>query len=394
METAKHPSRDPAGGRLHGRPARIAILGSYPPPHGGVANHVFRLCGQLEQRGISYVVYNAVTNTEAGDRVVSVTHDRQRWLLRYLASAREEVIYILSDRLAAWAIGAALSKVRRKRVIVRLRNATLPTLIAESPARARLAGALLRRMSGVVTVSEFLADSTRRVGVVSERIHTIPGFLPPRASEFDTSLVAPEVLEFVERRSPVIVASGRVAWHGGEDLYGLDMLVELARRLHSDHPRLGVVLCFFDHAPAEEARLQELRRRVVSAGLSDVVYFNTVAGPLMPVLVGADLFVRPTNTDGDANTVREALALGVPTVASDVVIRPSGALIFAARDDDAFEAAVRRALRAAPAAKERMMPKLSAKEDARIDDYIAFLLNADVRKSLDNRPETGAESEP
>ena len=35
-----------------------------------------------------------------------------------------------------------------------------------------------------------------------------------------------------------------------------------------------------------------------------------------------DVLLKPTNTDGDAISVREALYLGVPVVASDVVERP------------------------------------------------------------------------
>ena len=39
-------------------------------------------------------------------------------------------------------------------------------------------------------------------------------------------------------------------------------------------------------------------------------------------------FVRPTFTDGDSISVREALALGVPVIASDAVARPHGTVLF------------------------------------------------------------------
>lgn len=52
--------------------ADLAILAAYPPPYGGVATHVRRLCPLLEKRGIRYMVYNAVSESEAGDHVVSV----------------------------------------------------------------------------------------------------------------------------------------------------------------------------------------------------------------------------------------------------------------------------------------------------------------------------------
>jgi glycosyltransferase involved in cell wall biosynthesis len=44
------------------------------------------------------------------------------------------------------------------------------------------------------------------------------------------------------------------------------------------------------------------------------------------------LFVRPSFADGDALSVREALSLGVPVLASDVVPRPMGCAVFRAGD--------------------------------------------------------------
>jgi glycosyltransferase involved in cell wall biosynthesis len=46
------------------------------------------------------------------------------------------------------------------------------------------------------------------------------------------------------------------------------------------------------------------------------------------VMRRANLFVRPTYFDGDASSVREALAMGVPVVASDTDHRPAGVLLF------------------------------------------------------------------
>jgi glycosyltransferase involved in cell wall biosynthesis len=41
-----------------------------------------------------------------------------------------------------------------------------------------------------------------------------------------------------------------------------------------------------------------------------------------------DVFLRPTLEDGDSISVREALSLGVPVVASRVGARPAGAILF------------------------------------------------------------------
>ena len=47
-----------------------------------------------------------------------------------------------------------------------------------------------------------------------------------------------------------------------------------------------------------------------------------------------DLFLRPTNSDGDSVSVRESLSLGVPVIASDAAPRPNGTILFRSRDHD------------------------------------------------------------
>ena len=42
--------------------------------------------------------------------------------------------------------------------------------------------------------------------------------------------------------------------------------------------------------------------------------------------------VRATNKDGDAITIRESLYLKVPVVASDIVKRPAGTIVFKSRN--------------------------------------------------------------
>jgi glycosyltransferase involved in cell wall biosynthesis len=48
--------------------------------------------------------------------------------------------------------------------------------------------------------------------------------------------------------------------------------------------------------------------------------------------------VRPTRSDGDALSIREALHAAVPVVASDVVERPEGTLTFPLEDIGALSA--------------------------------------------------------
>ena len=67
------------------------------------------------------------------------------------------------------------------------------------------------------------------------------------------------------------------------------------------------------------------------------------------------MVVRSTFVDGDAITVREALAFGVPVVASDTAFRPEGVTLFRKGDVSDLVAKLRQVL-AAPRAGSSLGP--------------------------------------
>lgn len=356
----------------------LAIIGAYPPPYGGMSTHVQRLTALLDAQGIDYVVYNATSSAEA-PRVRSVARRRNLWLLRYLLTAREPAIYFMTARPGTWIVGALLARLRRKRVAIRLRNTGLLDLLANSPWRGALAVTCLRAVDAVVCVNPRLAEAVRRAGVSPERVHVFEGFLPPVSEPADRAGVPDALWDFARDREPFIAANGRVAWHGDEDLYGLDLLVGLAERLAPDHPKLGIAVCFWEHAPEDEQRLAELRDRANRAGVADKILFHTERSLFLPVLAASRLFVRPTRTDGDANSIREALYLGVPSIASDAAPRPAAVRTFRSGDLDAFEREVRRALeQPLPPARA---PALSAEDEERVERYLSFLRRLEGREA-------------
>ena len=189
----------------------------------------------------------------------------------------------------------------------------------------------------------------------------------------DRTGVSPRVWKFVDTHDPLIAANGKVNWFEGQDLYGLDHLVELAARLKSRRPRLGIVVCFWDNRAGDEARLVELRELARDMSVGGDVLFHTEPGLFVPVLAEADVFVRPTNTDGDANSVREAIYLGIPTVASNVVERPPGTILFRCRDSDDLVAKVEQALESTSPAKIDEAKTMRGNTIANLDAYLDFL---------------------
>jgi glycosyltransferase involved in cell wall biosynthesis len=89
---------------------------------------------------------------------------------------------------------------------------------------------------------------------------------------------------------------------------------------------------------------------VDSAGVGDIVWMPGERDDIPDVLKGIDVFVLPSLNEGISNTILEAMATGLPVVATDVGGNPelvqseqTGFLV-PAGDTDAMASAIRRYL--------------------------------------------------
>jgi glycosyltransferase involved in cell wall biosynthesis len=97
-----------------------------------------------------------------------------------------------------------------------------------------------------------------------------------------------------------------------------------------NYPRIGFVFCLPDIG--DHQYFSKMKEMLRDKDIEDNFLFVTQPCPYYPILRKSDVFVRPTNIDGDANSLREALYFKVPSVASDAAARPEGTILFKNRD--------------------------------------------------------------
>jgi glycosyltransferase involved in cell wall biosynthesis len=166
----------------------------------------------------------------------------------------------------------------------------------------------LRWMDRVVCVSAGQAERVRHAGVAPERITIIRNAV--RADRFTQP--DPAQRQALEQMFPspprlLIGAAGRLSPEKG-----FGVLVQAAARLARMNPAIGFL--HFGDGPLRDA----LQRQIETAGLADRFLlggFRTDLDQLMPCF---DLLVLPSFTEGLPNVVLEALAAGVPAVATAV----------------------------------------------------------------------------
>jgi glycosyltransferase involved in cell wall biosynthesis len=163
-------------------------------------------------------------------------------------------------------------------------------------------------------------------------MEVLPAFLCAEGREVT---LESELRAWIERHQPLFSI---VLFFRPE--YGFNLLVAAIARLKCTYPSLGCMVMGSGEQLAEaERRIQETRLEDNILLLGDVDHDACLAS-----MSASDVFLRPTLEDGDSISVREALSLGIPVVASRVGTRPAGVILFHPGDVDDMVAKIELAL--------------------------------------------------
>jgi glycosyltransferase involved in cell wall biosynthesis len=317
---------------------KVALVGAYPPPYGGVSTHVQRLHELCLENNIRCTVFDVSRYVKKARNVVNLSRP---WQWPHLLASRQDIIHVHTTSMH-WVIPAIF------RILSCIKDAKYVLSYHSLRYSARDFGPLGRRMMKVVlssaahciAVNEEIKEKLITLGAVPERVSVIPSFLPPVKKESEIAAIPREVRDFMDGHKPVISASAfRPVIHEGIDRYGIDMCLELCAELQKVYPLVGLVFCLPDAGDGQYFR--EMQCRIAEKGMDGNFLFHTRPGQFYPLLMKSDIFVRPTNADSYGISVAEALYFGVPAVASDVCPRPEGAELFKSRDIEDFIARVK-----------------------------------------------------
>jgi len=178
------------------------------------------------------------------------------------------------------------------------------------------------------------SEITSRIKIPERKCAVMNAFLPPvMEDEPGLPLYIEEWISAKRKKGMLIVSSNayRLETYKGEDLYGLDLCIEAARRLSGESPEFTFIfnVSVLDDFKETYDRYKEIIRE---SGLKDNFLLTNENLSFVRLMEQSDIVLRPTNTDGDSLTVREAIYLEKTVIASDVVKRPAGTLLFRSRD--------------------------------------------------------------
>jgi glycosyltransferase involved in cell wall biosynthesis len=310
----------------------VVQLGPYPPPHGGVQTNLVAIERYLRARGFECAAVNVTRHRRENTATVFYPHSATE-LLRLLLRLPHRIVHLhlggdLPLRVVALALCCTL--LPGKKSVLTLHSGGYPSSPAGRTARrSTLRGFVFRRFDRVIAVNAEIAGMFTRFGVASSHLRTIA---PHAVEPLPVTGSLPEPIEsFFAAHDPVLISMGQL-----EPEYDLPMQIDIVERIRPRHPRVGLLIAgsgSLDAMLRDYVASRAWGKHVFLAG--DVAHEATLAA-----LARARLMLRTTLYDGDAVSVREALAYGVPVIATDNGMRPPGVALIPKRNADALESAI------------------------------------------------------
>jgi len=325
--------------------AEVGIVGSYPPPYGGVSVYIKRLSDFLRMNNYDHTCYahnldNKYSSNKSGLKEnIIIINCSKKWLVKYFFSPHEKLIHLNKITPIHFFTFGMLRKIRGKKLIINRHGehiyAELPKNSNNWKDRLKIAcyNYGFRSADHIIIVNEKMRSELNQLGISNRLISCIPAFIPPSVS-VENSILKKPVEDFIRKHKYILCSNGSIRFFKGQDLYGIDLMFDLIERI--DDQDLGLVIYLRGTnkmTPQERRHYQLLIERVNDLGLKEkILLYESYDEEFWPILARSHIFVRPTNTDGDAVSVREALFFGLRTICSDVTYRPEGVILFKNRD--------------------------------------------------------------
>ena len=311
----------------------VYIIGKLPPPIGGVTMHTHRL-------GLWLSKMDGVVVIHIEPKLLSIVKFYWGLLLR-----RREQVVVHCQISSVWGFMVIASIIRvafsRAKLVYSLHS---EFWIPDNVTRNALFGWVAR--FNLANASLIVADNNNIKNAAlaySQYVCMQSPFLPPPGELISQSLSS--YLELPELDAPVIVFNAyRLVYRpDGRDVYGLDVLLDAFGKINFDATLILLIPVLSDDDLSRIASALTSMSENLNKDRIHLVSSVDIEG--WQVIAKADVFVRPTITDGDALSVRESIYYGVPAVVSDCTLRPPGVITFKTGDADDLAEKIKVAIR-------------------------------------------------
>lgn len=313
---------------------KIFLLGPYPPPYGGVSVHVKRLYERLKD-------YTSIKIHTTSKNKFFLSKKIKDIIVFSFFLKKEEIYHIHESSIKLILMLSFINFIRKNKMILTIHNDRFESNYDKESFIIRyLLKKFLKNINHIILVGNNEIEFFYKNNIKKNNISVIPGYINPVINREDYLKIDKQVWKFIndskEKNEKIITANGNIRFFNNEDLYGLDLLIELIHLLKKDGYKVSLLfalLGYGNQTQEERNYFEELENRIKKYQLDKKIFIYKVKDTeYYPILDKTDIFIRPTNTDGYGISVTEAIYLKRPAIASDVCQRQKGTIYFKSRD--------------------------------------------------------------
>lgn len=313
----------------------VLQLGPYPPPVGGVSRNMLAIRDELVRAGHRCSIIATTKNAETKVETDVFHPGSALGLIKQIRAMEFDVLHLHVGgdlNLRVFGLALACSVFGGKKTVLTVHSGAYPQSKAAMSAKpSSFEGMVFRRSSRLIAVNEPIADVFRRYGVADENIRIIA---PYSLQEPDPEIEIPaELSSFCEQHSPMLLAVGGLE----RDYDPLFQIAAMKENL-AEYPNAGLMIV------GDGSMRSEVSNAIEESGNSESILLagNIEHAVTLHLIDRADVLLRTTLFDGDAISVREALHLGTPVIATDNSSRPAGVELIKGGDIIRLAAAVKK----------------------------------------------------
>lgn len=274
----------------------ILIIGTIPPPIGGVSIHISRLLQSLTQVKYPYNFFDLKRGT---------------FLNFALLFTKSKLIHLHTSNVYLRVLFTFISKLFGKKVILTIHG----NLGRFSNYKNYLDNLSVKFATIPVTINN---QSFQKGKELNNRCMLISAFIPPLSEEnLERELV--EKISVLQKTHTGIFCTnaGTLSYDkDGNEIYQVILLIQIFRELKD------MALIVSDPSGAYTRHIKSSNEVI-----TDNILFISQPHSFYEVAKLSDIFLRITTTDGDSLSVKEAIYLGKNVIATNVVDRPQGVII-------------------------------------------------------------------
>jgi glycosyltransferase involved in cell wall biosynthesis len=309
-------------------------IGNFPPPYCGWAIQTKFLVEHLRKIGhiCKVLKINEGRRAKSSEYVdVQGAFDYSWKLLLFAARGYRFHAHVNAESLKGYCLALAagfIGRLFRLQPVLTFHGGLPQSYFPRQDAFSRCAFQILFRLyKAILCNSEAIKAAIVEYDIAPEKVTCIPGF-SPQYIQWQSTSVPFEAEDFLRFHRPVFFC-----YVSFRPEYRLEILCDVIEKFSRLHPDAGFILLGFPEKELASVRV-EAKAWPKSVRNSLLLLGNLNHNEFLTLLSRCSAMIRTPACDGISASVLEALALGIPVLASDNGRRPEGVVTYSELDAD------------------------------------------------------------